>query len=161
MVRVVLGPDRALAFDLSGGGFGRGAHVHAHCLEKACKGGFARAFKTAVEADEPALRAQLKEAAERRIVGLLAGARRAKRLAIGADAAVEAIANGAFAVVASDAGSIARRREVELAVKEGRAIAFGDKRTLGALCGLEEVALLGVTDAPLAQQVKRCMEWRA
>lgn len=165
MVRVVKGPAGTdeLAIDLAGGGFGRGAHVHPGCLEKACKGGFARAFKSKVEADPVALRTQLVQAIERRIAGLLLGARRAGHVAIGSDAACEAIRAGAFAVVANDAAGVAQKQEVVLAVTEGRAISFGDKATLGALmghgvAGRSEVALVAVTHAPLGREMKKCME---
>ena len=158
MVRVVMGPDHVLAIDLAGGGFGRGAHVHPGCIEKACKGGFSRVFKQQISVKADELHAMLRDAADRRTIGLLTGARRAKHLAIGADDACSALEKGAFAVVASDAGAVARRSEVQQAVSEGRAVSFGNKQVLGALCGREEVALLGVTNVELAEQVKRCIE---
>ena len=57
-VRVVLGPtaskdERAeVAVDFAGSSFGRGAHVHVRpaCIERACRGGFARSFKHPVSA---------------------------------------------------------------------------------------------------------------
>jgi predicted RNA-binding protein YlxR (DUF448 family) len=158
MVRVVKGPEGEIAVDLAGGGFGRGAHAHPGCLEKACKGGFARAFKSAVNADPIALKAQIHEAIQRRMAGLLLGARRAGHVAIGNDAACQALREGAFAVVACDAGGVARKTEVTEAVTEGRAISFGDKATLGSLMGHPEVALLAVTHAPLAREMKKCIE---
>jgi hypothetical protein len=159
MVRVVRGPEGQIAIDLAGGAFGRGAHVHPGCIGKACKGGFARAFKAHVKVDEGQLRTQLRESAMRRLVGLILGARRAKHLAIGAEAALQALEKGAFAVVASDAGSIVRRHEVERAVREGRAVSFGDKRVLGALVSLDEVALLAISNAAIGEQIRRCTEW--
>jgi predicted RNA-binding protein YlxR (DUF448 family) len=163
MVRVVKGPSNEIAIDLAGGGFGRGAHVHPRCLDKACAGGFAKAFKSKVEADPAALRTQIAEAIERRMAGLLLGARRAGHVAIGNDAACEALRAGAFAVVACDAGGVARKDEVTQAISEGRAISFGDKTTLATLMGRSadgsgEVALLAVTHAPLAREMKKCIE---
>ena len=160
MVRVVKGPSDEIAIDLAGGGFGRGAHVHPGCLEKACKGGFARAFKSKVEVELEPLRKQLAEAVERRMAGLLLGARRAGHVAIGTDAACEALRGegGAYAVVACDAGGVAQKHEVTRAVTDGRAISFGNKATLGSLMGHDEVALVAVTHAPLGREMKKCME---
>lgn len=158
MVRVLKGPEGEIAVDLAGGGFGRGAHVHPGCLEKACKGGFARAFKAKVEVDLDALKAQLADAIERRVAGLLLGARRAGHVAIGNDAACEALRSGAFAVVACDAGGVAQKHEVVQAVTEGRAISFGSKATLGALMGHTEVAIVAVMHAPLGREMKKCIE---
>ena len=116
LLRLVLGPSgedrqqaREVAPDVAGGAFGRGAHVHARqdCLEKACRGGLSRAFKTRVAADAKVLAAQLAAGCEQRIVGLLSGARRAGALAVGADAAVEALVDGApLVVLARDAGTV-------------------------------------------------------
>jgi predicted RNA-binding protein YlxR (DUF448 family) len=163
MVRFVLAPSsNAVAVDIAGGGFGRGAHVHPGCVEKACKGGFSRAFKTNATADVAELRAQIKDAIQRRVAGLLLGARRAGHVAIGNDAACEALREGAFAVVACDAGGVAQKHEVTQAVTEGRAISFGDKITLGALMGAApdrpEVALVAVTHLPLGREMKKCIE---
>lgn len=163
MVRVVKGPEGEIAVDLAGGGFGRGAHVHPGCLEKACKGGFARTFKAKVEVDLETLRSQITEGVERRVAGLLLGARRAGHVAIGNDAACEAIRAGAFAVVACDAGGVAQKIEVAQAVSEGRAISFGSKTILGALMGRSvdgrgEVAIVAVTHAPLGREMKKCIE---
>jgi predicted RNA-binding protein YlxR (DUF448 family)/ribosomal protein L7Ae-like RNA K-turn-binding protein len=47
VVRLILGPGGEIAVDPKGGGFGRGAHVHARrdCVERAAKGGLLRATK--------------------------------------------------------------------------------------------------------------------
>lgn len=158
MVRVVRGPEGEIVADVSGGGFGRGAHVHPGCIDKACKGGFARTFKAKVTVDEGELRDQIRDAVERRIAGLLLGARRAGHVAIGNDAACEALETGAFAVVACDAGSVAQKHEVVRAVSEGRAVSFGDKVTLGSLMGHTEVAIVAVTHLPLGHEIKKCLD---
>ncbi len=46
-MRLVLGPDGEIAVDAAGGGFGRGAHVHARgaCIEQAATRGLQRASK--------------------------------------------------------------------------------------------------------------------
>jgi predicted RNA-binding protein YlxR (DUF448 family) len=147
-----------LAVDLAGGTFGRGAHVHPsrECLAKAARGGFSRAFKTKVTIDPVALAKQIVDASERRIAGLVVGARRAQRLAVGADAAFEALASGApLLLVACDAGGVGRSTEVSGAVAEGRAIVLLTKSALGALLGRDEVAIAAVKTDGIADEIRR------
>jgi predicted RNA-binding protein YlxR (DUF448 family) len=162
LVRVVLGPPDekgdSLAVDLAGGSFGRGAHVHAReaCLRAAAKGGFARSFKRKVAASAEEVAAQIVEGCDRRIAGLLLGGRRAGHLALGADAASDAIAKGApCVVVACDAGSVTDKGALGAAVREGRAVAWKTKGELGALMGRDEVAVCAVTHASVAEQIVR------
>jgi predicted RNA-binding protein YlxR (DUF448 family) len=156
LVRVVADPSSgALAVDLAGSGFGRGAHVHGTmpCIEKAMKAGFARVFKGKVTADPP-LPTQIVAAADRRIEGLLTGARRAGQLTVGGDAVVEALKEGAsLVIVARDAAAAAKLTEVERAIAAGKAIAFGDKQRLGSLMNRDEVAVLAVLHAGVAEAV--------
>ena len=160
-VRLVLAPDGAsVAFDVSGGSFGRGAHVHPReaCLALACKGGLSRAFRTSVVAKAADLHHELVLALDRRAQGLLVGARRAGYLVFGSDGASEALAKGAFlAVVARDAAAAADRNEVRRAIAEGRAVAFMTKESLGNLFGREEVAVLAVTHAGIAKTLSSCI----
>ena len=167
-VRVVLGPPvlagptgpmpgkRELAVDFAGSSFGRGAHVHVRpsCLERACRAGFARSFKQPVVATPAALAQQVVVAAEQRIRGLLLGARRAKLLAFGEEAR-EAVGNGkaTLALVAVDAGASGTKGALLLAVRDGRAIAYGTKAELGSLFGREEVAVVAVTHQGVARQI--------
>jgi predicted RNA-binding protein YlxR (DUF448 family) len=146
-----------VVFDLAGGSFGRGAHVHAvrACIEKTPRG-LARAFRGAVKVDAAAVGKRLVEACDRRIAGLLVAARRARALALGADAAREALAEGApLAVLAADAGSIAVTAEVQRCVAEGRAIAWSTKNEIGRLLGEPSVAICAVRHAGLAAELKR------
>ena len=112
-VRVVLGPaapdgSAKVAVDLAGKAVGRGAHLHARpdCLERACRGGLARAFKRPIAASPRDLAEQIARAAEQRIRGLLLGARRAQLVAFG-DEAREKLQRGTavLALVAVDAGA--------------------------------------------------------
>ncbi len=155
MVRLVVAEDE-VAFDLAGGTFGRGAHVHARpdCLAKAPRG-LARAFKRELHIDAVELAGRLAAACERRMTGLLLAARRAGALAIGADAARSAIRRGApLAIVAVDAGAIAQSSEVSRAVTDGCAIAWKTKTELGTLVGEETVAICAVTDPGIASELK-------
>jgi predicted RNA-binding protein YlxR (DUF448 family)/ribosomal protein L7Ae-like RNA K-turn-binding protein len=166
LVRVVLGPPvkdaqgapdaSVVAVDMAGGSFGRGAHVHARkeCLINAAKGGFARAFKCRVDAQATEVAAQIVNGCERRIAGLLMGARRAGHLAIGADAATAAMAKGApCLVVATDAASVLERGLLAEVVSEGRAVAWRTKAELGALLGRDAVAVCAIEHAAVAEQV--------
>jgi predicted RNA-binding protein YlxR (DUF448 family)/ribosomal protein L7Ae-like RNA K-turn-binding protein len=155
MVRLVVAEDE-VAFDLAGGSFGRGAHVHARpdCLAKAPRG-LARAFKREVRLDAVELAGRLTLACERRMTGLLLAARRAGSLAIGADAARSALRRGApLVVVAVDAGTIAQSSEVSRAVTDGCAVAWKTKTELGTLLGEEAVAICAVTDPGIASELK-------
>ncbi len=168
LLRLVFGPRMSgpgdgqggtpVAVDLAGGAFGRGAHLHASlaCLEKACKSGLARAARGKVIADAPSLSRDIQEAADRRLTGLILGARRARQLAPGADATAEALRAGAGCVIiALDAKSVVERPEIAAAIQEGRAVAFQTKSALGSLLGREEVAVVAVTHRALAEEIKR------
>jgi ribosomal protein L7Ae-like RNA K-turn-binding protein len=145
-----------LAVDFAGSSFGRGAHVHVRpsCLERACRGGFARSFKRPVAATPRALAREIIEGADQRIRGLLLGARRAKLLAFGEEAR-ESMGNGkaSLAIVATDAGASGTKGALKGAVSEGRVVAFGTKAELGSLFGREEVAVVAVTHEGVARQI--------
>ena len=146
-----------VVFDLAGGSFGRGAHLHANpsCIAKAPRA-LARAFRreglsvTAAELGE-----RLVTACDRRMAGLLLAARRTGAVAIGGNAATDAIGRrGAFAIVAVDAGRVASSIEVDRAIREGRAIAWKTKCELGALLGEEVVAICAVCHTSIAAELK-------
>jgi predicted RNA-binding protein YlxR (DUF448 family) len=156
LVRLIVAGDE-IAFDLAGGGFGRGAHLHARpaCLEKAPRG-LARAFKRAMKQDAGALGRLLVESCNRRIAGLLMAAFRARELAVGTDAALEALEQGApLGILALDAGSLVSRTEIERCVAAGRAVAWGTKSELGSLLGAGSVAICAVRHAGIAAELKR------
>ncbi len=149
LVRVVHDPSSGeIAVDLAGSGFGRGAHFHpSHdCLAKALKSGFARVFKSKVVGDAQVIGDEIVKAADRRIEGLLTGARRAGQLAVGSDVVVEALRENRaeLVVVACDAAAATRLPEVEKAIASGKALAFSDKQRLGSLMGRNEVAVIAV-----------------
>jgi predicted RNA-binding protein YlxR (DUF448 family) len=153
MVRLVLGPENELAVDAAGGAFGRGAHVHTtgDCVERACRGGFSRAFKRNVKADATKLRASIREAYVRRAVGMLLGARRAGHLVLGADATADA-KNASLVVLAADAGKVASR--FERVIGEGRGVSFGTKAELGEIFGTGETAVFAVCHAGVARALQ-------
>jgi predicted RNA-binding protein YlxR (DUF448 family) len=161
LVRVVLGPrgedgKRAVAVDLAGSAFGRGAHVHARpdCIKKACSGGLARSFKCAVLASPAEVARQVVAGCDRRLEGLLLGARRAGLLSFGEEAK-DAAAVAPLVVVASDAGSIVRKGPVVEAIASGRGVAWRNKAGLGALFARDEVAIVAVREDGVAREAQR------
>jgi predicted RNA-binding protein YlxR (DUF448 family) len=163
MVRLVLGPKGAdeIAVDAAGGAFGRGAYVHhtGDCLERACHGGLSRAFKTQVAVSPKTIEASIRDAYERRALGMLLGARRAGHLTLGADAAAKALAGGApLVVIAADAGSVTSR--FERAVAEGRAVSFGTKAGLGEMFGTGETAVFAVCHEGVANALQHALAMR-
>jgi predicted RNA-binding protein YlxR (DUF448 family)/ribosomal protein L7Ae-like RNA K-turn-binding protein len=153
LIRLILGPDGEIAVDPKGGGFGRGAHVHARrtCLERAARAGLLRATKgqghlleDGVDTTQTAARVALsagslaraiQRSMDRRIEGLLVAAVRSRQLARGSDAVTGACrrGDGKLVVVACDAAAAAELTEVRRAVAEGRAVAWGTKARLGAI----------------------------
>jgi predicted RNA-binding protein YlxR (DUF448 family)/ribosomal protein L7Ae-like RNA K-turn-binding protein len=160
VIRLILGPDGAIAIDPKGGGFGRGAHVHARrtCVERAAKSGLLRATKgrahlisEAGEAEKPdanaaqvgpstvlsadSLARAIQRSMDRRVEGLITAAVRSRQVAAGSDAVTGACHRGEaeLVVVACDAAAAADLTEVRRAVAEGRAVAWGTKQALGAL----------------------------
>lgn len=155
LVRLVVEGDDVV-FDLAGGAFGRGAHVHARpaCLAGAPRG-LSRAFKREIRIDADAIGRLLVDACDRRMVGLLLAARRTRALAVGTDESLGALRRGApLAIVAVDAGSVAKSREVGQAVAEGRAIGWKTKVELGAILGESTVAICAVRHDGFAEQLK-------
>jgi predicted RNA-binding protein YlxR (DUF448 family) len=158
LVRVVLDPaDGTLAVDLADSRFGRGAHVHAskECMQKALRGGFAKVFKSKVEGSVESLGEQISVAADRRIEGLLAGARRGKLAIAGADVVREAYRDGtaALVLVASDAAAAAKLPEIQDAIGQGKAIAWSNKQRLGAIFGRDETAVCAVLHEGVAKAI--------
>ena len=160
LVRVVLDPGaegEMLAIDLADSRFGRGAHVHAskECVQKALRGGFAKVFKCKVEGTVEALGEQLVIAADRRIEGLLAGAKRGKLAISGSDVVRAAYREGtaALVLVACDAAAAAKLPEVQEAVSQGKAIGWGNKQRLGAIFGRDEVAVCAVLHEGVAKAI--------
>lgn len=160
LVRVVLGgveQGATLAVDLADSRFGRGAHVHPsqECVQKAFRGGFAKVFKCKVEGSIESFGEQIKVAADRRIDGLLVGARRGKHAIAGSDVVRAAYRDGSavLVVVASDAAAAAKLPEVQEAVGQGKAIAWSNKQRLGAIFGRDEVAVCAVLHEGVAKAI--------
>jgi predicted RNA-binding protein YlxR (DUF448 family) len=197
LIRLVFGPEGEIAVDAAGGGFGRGAHVHPRpgCLEKAVQRGLARAARAKVSflraeredvADADAgsaapegeliplsaatLAAAIARALDRRIQGFIVAAARGRRIAPGADAVAAADSHGEARaiVVASDASAGAEIPAVRRAIAEGRAVAWGTKRALGALCSaagsskrVEGLGVVAITDDRIAGALREAVQTAA
>lgn len=148
-----------LAVDLADSKFGRGAHVHPsrECLAKAVKSGFSKSFKTKIASTVEEIGEQLAVSADRRIEGLLAGAKRARLAVSGTDTVREALREETclLVVVARDAAAAVKASEIEEAISQGRAIAWGNKQILGALFGRDEVAVCAVLHQGVAASVTK------
>jgi predicted RNA-binding protein YlxR (DUF448 family) len=159
LVRLVLGPGGEVAVDAAGGGFGRGAHVHARaaCLAQAVSRGLLRATKGQARSVSVAVREggelsafgsspgpsplsaaalvqAIQDAMARRIGGLLVSAVRGRHARIGADAVTGAWRTGeaALILVATDAAAAAGLGAVREAIGAGAAVAWGTKQSLAA-----------------------------
>lgn len=159
LLRLVLGPDGEVVADLAGGAFGRGAWVHPRpgCLHAAVPRGLERALRGKVTTTALALAAQVRLSAHRRLLALIASARRSKNAAVGTTSVKEAVQRGRaqLLVVACDARAAATAPWVEQAVAAGSALAFGTKAELGNAVGQEEVGVLAILDEGLARAIGR------
>ncbi len=185
LVRLVLAPSGEVAVDAAGGGFGRGAHVHARgaCLRQAVTRGLLRATKGKASSvsvavkegkdvmtseprpiDADALAQAIEAAMARRIAGLLGTCVRTKKARIGSDAATSAWGSGeaALLVVATDATAAASLGAVRDAVASGAAVAWGTKESLAAALHRPEraegVGVLAITDTRIAEAVRDAVE---
>jgi len=146
-----------VAFDLAGGAFGRGAHVHpiAECLARAPRG-LARSFRCSVSTDASELGRRLVAACDRRTRGLLLSAHRLRAVAVGAEATARALP-AALVVVAVDGGSVgdgSRHTALGEAIAAGNALVWGTKEELGVLFGAEGVAICALSHQGIAQELK-------
>lgn len=161
MIRLVLGDDGAVAVDLAGRAFGRGAWVHPRpdCLSLAPKGGLQKSFKSKVPVSEEVLVEAVRSAGARRVDALLGSARGAGRLACGSDVAEAAVKEGrsALLVVAEDARASAQASWVLAAGASGRAVFWGTKERLGRAVGRPDTALVAVCDGGFAEAIARAV----
>jgi predicted RNA-binding protein YlxR (DUF448 family) len=152
LVRLIEGPEGAVAIDARGSAGGRGAWVHPsrECIRTAAKRHAAeRSLKVPTrEVDADALIAQARDSFARRATGLLSTAFRARSMAVGADVVDHAVSEGraALLVVARDAGDTTRSRAETLASTGVSLRAFGSRAELGALFGRGEVAIAAVLE---------------
>jgi len=161
LVRLVVAPDGQVAVDLGGGraapAFGRGAYVHANarCLASAPRG-LTKSLRRPIDTSAARLGAQLQEAAQRRVAGLLGSAIRSRQVWLGAENAGAAWQSGKvdLLVVARDAAAGALLGSVMNAIAQGAAVAFGTKEELGNLVGRSELGVLGIGSRSIAAAIR-------
>lgn len=165
LVRIVRAESGQLVADLAGKalfqdselGLGRGAWVHPRgaCVDGAARRGLSKSFKAPVQLPAGELRAAVASAGERRLAGLFASGMRARQLAVGADAVVEAWAAGGepLVVLSLDAAAASKLSVIQLARAAGRLAEWGTKTALGAALGRPDTAVIAVLDTGLASAV--------
>jgi ribosomal protein L7Ae-like RNA K-turn-binding protein len=134
-------------------------HARAECIERAAPRGLSKSYKTQVETKATELQVALVEAAERRIHGLLSGARGSRSIAIGTNATDETIEAGAarLVIVARDARAAAETGPVQRVIAAGDAVAWGDKQRLGAALGRGETGVVAVIDSGIARALRHAI----
>lgn len=161
LVRLAVVPEPPyVVADARGRLGGRGVWIHAdsECLRTATnKGGVARSLRRPVTLDPATIADGIVAQLGRRLEGLLLGAHRARKIAVGTDSVRESLAEGRTRLlcVASDA---AGRRDELMASAErlGRAcVVLGPKADVGRLFGRDEVAVLAIEDGGIAEEVRR------
>lgn len=159
LVRLVEGPDGAIAVDAKSSQGGRGAWVHPtkSCIETAAKRHAAeRSLKVEPRAvDAKAIVAQARESFARRARGLLSSAFRSRQIAVGMDAVVQCVndARASMVLLAEDAGDNTRSRAESLATDTISLRAFGSREALGALFNRGEVAIAAVEEPRVSAEL--------
>ena len=163
LVRLVIGPSAPfVAVDLGRRLSGRGVSVHPKrsCIRSAAlRGGLAKALRGVAQIEPESIERMIVEQFERRALGLLSSARRARSLAVGGDAVRTALkANkGDLLIRARDS----RGRGDELArtaTALGCAtVTWGTKASLGDAFERSELGVLLVTDRGIAFAVLDCL----
>ena len=163
LVRLVAPPEGGLVFDLARRTFGRGAWVHPDpaCLAQAARGGVDRTFRKPFGLNPSALTALFRAAASRRALVLISAARRAQKLEAGAAAVTEAIERRKveLLIVSTDAPALAAHDFLAPLIASGRALGFGTQAEFRICLGQIEAALLAVTEARLAREIRKSIEW--
>lgn len=139
---------------------GRGVWVHGDrkCVEIAArKGGIARSLRRPVQLDPETIAQGIVRQLERRVEGLLLGAHRARKVAVGTDAVRESLAEGRIRLLCVAEDAAGRRQELTASAERlGKAcVVLGPKAELGKLFGRDEVAVLAIEDNGIAAEVHR------
>lgn len=163
LVRLVVGPSAPfVAVDLGRRLGGRGVSVHPKrsCIRSAAlRGGLARALRGVAQVEPESIERMVVQQFERRALGLLSSAQRARSLSLGADAVRSALkANkGDLLIRAKD--SRGRGDELAHAATElGCAtVTWGTKASVGDAFGRSELGVVLVTDRGIARAVLDCL----
>lgn len=158
-------PDGRVALDPKASKGGRGAWVHPNrpCIETMVKRHAAeRALRHPVQHDLDAkgLLASLREALARKATSLLMVASRTRSIAVGADAALDALTHARvpLVVLAHDAGHTAVALAATARGTPPRVLRHGTKQELGRVFGRAEVAIVALTDPRIAAELAETIE---
>lgn len=161
----VPGHEPVLVPDLGGklGGRGLWLHPRTACLDKALRGGFARALRAAVSVEREVLLSTLRTQLTRRIQGLLLAALRRRSFKLGTDSVLEALATCpvSLLLVAKDAAG--RRNDIVARASERRVpvVELFDREVLGRLTQRDAVSFLAVLDNQIAREIADASRWLA
>jgi predicted RNA-binding protein YlxR (DUF448 family) len=164
MLRLVLGPDQIPFVDLLGRAPGRGVYVEAEravLAEALSKKGLGRTFKGLAKELSPEEVEALIEGTvarlEDRVLELMTLARRAGVAELGRDASFRLFAQDREGTVAIIAKDISARSEGDVAGAVSPKIAVvqaGDKATIGARLGREDVGVVGIAPSVLSERIR-------
>lgn len=162
MVRLVFVDGSKFAVDLAGKLGGRGVWIEPRdsCLKTAAqRGGFSRAMKASIRVEPREIANAIREAYRIRIDGLISSANRARAIAMGGDASLEAVRDGEASLIIFAHDAAGRRGDIEaLAKKTGcDVIVHGDKARFGTLFGRNEVGVMAIKDIGLARAILEAM----
>ncbi len=161
LVRLAVGPVAPfVAPDVSGrarGREGRSVWVHPRraCVLAAARGGIARSLRREVTISGAELVAAIARALEQRVESLLLSAVRRRGASVGTDATREALARGSVEALVLAGDAAGRREELSTAAERlgRRVLIFSTKAGLGRLFGREEVAVIGILESGIAQEL--------
>jgi len=162
-VRLVVGPSAPfVAVDLGRRLAGRGVSVHPKraCIHSASRrGGLARSLRGVAQVEPESIERMVVEQFERRALGLLSSAERARCLALGTDAVRAALkANKGDLLIRAKDSRGRRDKLAHAATALGCASAtWGTKASLGDAFGRSELGVLLVTDRGIAAAVLDCL----
>lgn len=156
-MRCILDPDGGLVVDLKGSAFGRGAWVHRRkeCIERAVRHGFSKSFRTRVETTSGELLRAVADAGERRLGGLIRSSRAGGFLVYGRDAVEQERQQLRLVLLAADAGTLRNERFIAELGASGRLLRWGRKEQFGDWLARGDVAIVGIKERGLADEVAR------
>ena len=161
LVRLAVVPEPPyVVADARGRLGGRGVWIHADsaCLETATRrGGIARSLRRPVNLDPVAIADAICGQVERRLEGLLLGAHRARKVAVGTDAVRDSLKEGRIRLLLVAEDAAGRREELMASAErlDKACVVFGAKADVGRLFGRDEVAVVAIEDGGIAREVSR------
>lgn len=157
LTRLMVSPDQGIAVNLVGSGQGRGIWVHptGACLSRAPVA-LARNWPHLAGLDPQRLPQLVAAAAERRAVGLLLAARRARKLSLGVQTSAQdwAADRVYLLIVATDHAQL-DATFIKEALGCGRALSWSTKSRLGNWMGRESLSVAAVLDEGIASSLAR------